>query len=76
MTVTNIVTQNGNTTAGWILSARDLTNHELLIQRHESGDSGIKLDNIMSRINPNRYEFRITVVGPNAVAFRISFNPA
>lgn len=71
MGITGQVTQAGNTTVGWTLSGGDLTRRSLIVQWHEGGNSGFKLDNIVSRINPNRYEFRTTVIGPEPVAFRI-----
>jgi hypothetical protein len=74
MTDSAIVTQNGNTTRIWTLSGSSVSNRLILAQVHESGNSGIKIGNITSRINPNRYEFTVTVVGPDAVAFRIAIS--
>lgn len=73
MPTSNVVTQNGNTTATWVLSGGAVSNRDVLVQVHLVGNSGLKIDNTMSRISPNRYEFRATVVGPNAVAFSVAF---
>lgn len=72
----NQVTQNGNTTQNWVLSGGGISNHDVLAVEldNTTPNTGVTISNIQEFINPNRYSFDITVVGSDAVAFRINNN--
>ncbi len=70
----NQVTQNGNTTQNWVLSGGGVSNHDAIVVEldNTTPNTGVTISNIEGFISPNRYSFDITVVGPDAVAFRIN----
>ena len=74
MASSNQVTQNGNTTQGWVLSGGSVSNHDVIVVQLDNTTpaTAVQISNIRLFINPNRYAFDITVVGPDAVAFRIN----
>ena len=74
MASSNQVTQNGNTTLNWVLSGGGISNHEVVVVEldNTTPNTGVQISNTRVLINPNRYSFDITVVGPDAVAFRIN----
>ena len=67
---TNQVTQNGNTTAGWVISNVGVA--EAVVVRPTSGGSGIKINSVTTRLNPTRYDVSVTVSGAGAMAFKFS----
>lgn len=69
---TNQVTQNGNTTASWIITGSALSNHDAVVVKPESGSSGLRINDITARQSPNRYDVSVTVVGGAAMAFRFA----
>jgi hypothetical protein len=69
---TGQVTQNGNTTTSWTITGSALSNHDAVVVRPESGSSGLRINNIIARRSPNRYDVSVTVVGGSAMAFRFS----
>ncbi len=69
---TGQITQNGNTTASWIITGSALSNHDAVVVKPESGSSGLRINNIIARRSPNSYEVSVTVVGSGAMAYRFS----
>jgi hypothetical protein len=76
------VTQNGNTTLNWTISGggggNAISNNDVMtLQLDNSGtaNTGVQISNIVGFINPNRYSMNVTVVGPDAVAFRFVYTP-
>jgi hypothetical protein len=73
MGTSNQVTQNGNTTVGWAVQGGSISNHDtIVIALDNAGGSGVKLSDLAVWLNPTRYSFSTTVVGPDAVAFRVN----
>ena len=72
MASSNQVTQNGNTTMGWVLSGG--SNHDVVVLQldNTTPNTAVQIQNIRLFINPNRYAFEVRVVGPDAVAFRVN----
>jgi len=68
----NQVTQNGNTTQNWVLSGGGISNHDVIVLQldNTTPNTAVSISNIRTLINPNRYSFLVSVVGPDAVAFR------
>ena len=66
------ITQNGNTTRTWINSGGGITNREVftftLQSTSPANSTGVMVSNVISFINPNRYQCNLTVEGPQAVA--------
>jgi hypothetical protein len=69
---TGQVTQNGNTTASWVISGSALSTHDAVVVRSESGSSGLRINSIIVRINPTSYTVSLSVIGAGAMAFRFS----
>ena len=69
---TGQVTQNGNSTQGWIVSGSALSTHDAVVLKPESGSSGMRIQSTLVRINPTRYELTVSVVGGAAMAFRFA----
>ncbi len=69
---TNQVTQNGNTTATWVITGGALSTHDAIVVRPTSGSSGLRINNIVARINPTSYTVSLSVIGAGAMAFRFS----
>lgn len=74
MASSNQVTQNGNTTQTWVLSGGAVSNHDVVVVQldNTTPNTAVRISNIRVLINPNRYSFDISVIGPDAVAFRIN----
>lgn len=74
MASSNQITQNGNTTQGWVLSGGAVSNHDVVVVQldNTTPNTAVQISNIRLLINPNRYVFNISVLGPDAVAFRIN----
>jgi hypothetical protein len=70
MGFSNQIIQNGNTTLGWVTSGGDTTDHDVIVPKLDNGSSGIRISDVMLSLNPTRYDYNITVVGPEAVAWR------
>ena len=76
-----LVTQNGNTTSSWTLwGYTSLSDHLLIVPGWEGGfGSDIRISNITlskETFNDemiNVYHCDVTVIGPNALAFRIYY---
>ncbi|HEX6028806.1 MAG TPA: hypothetical protein VFY64_07190 [Nitrososphaeraceae archaeon] len=69
---TGPVTQNGNTTAGWIITGGALTNHDAIVTKLEVGSSCVQILSIVQCIGPNRYTVTVRVIGAGAVTFRFA----
>lgn len=69
-----VQTQNGNTSSTSIYSGGNITNHEAWAVRIDSGSSGAIISNIISFINPTRYQITTTVVGAGAISFQLDSN--
>ena len=69
---TGQVTQNGNTTLGWVISGSSLSTHDAVVLEPVSGSSGMRIDSTLVRISPTRYEVTVSVVGSVAMAFRFA----
>jgi hypothetical protein len=65
-------TQNGNTSSTSVYSGGGITNHEAWAVQIDSGSSGAIISNIISFINPTRYQITTTVVGAGAIAFQLN----
>jgi hypothetical protein len=65
------ITQAGNSTLTWINSGGNITNHEVftftLKATHPNNNTGTRVSNVTTLINPNRYLCTLTVAGPQAV---------
>jgi hypothetical protein len=74
MASSNQITQNGNTTQGWVLSGGSVSNHDVVVVQldNTTPNTAVQISDIRVLINPNRYAFSIRVLGPDAVAFRIN----
>jgi hypothetical protein len=74
MASSNQVTQNGNTTLNWVLSGGAVSNHDVVVVQldNTTPNTAVRISNIRGLISPNRYSFDISVLGPDAVAFRIN----
>jgi hypothetical protein len=74
MASSNQVTQNGNTTQNWVLSGSLVSNHDVVVVQldNTTPNTAVRISNIRLFINPNRYSLDISVLGPDAVAFRIN----
>ena len=72
MSSSNQVTQNGNTTLNWVLSG--ISNHEVVVLEldNTTANTSVTISNIRLFINPNRYSFDVSAIGPDAVAFRVN----
>ena len=68
------VTQNGNSTVNWVYSGGGISNHEVVVVQldNTTPNTSVRISNIQVFISPNRYSFDISVIGPDAVAFRIN----
>lgn len=75
------VTQNGNTTLNWIISGggggNAVSNNDVVTLQLDNStpNTGVQISNIVGFISPNRYSMDVTVVGPDAVAFRFVYAP-
>ena len=69
--------QNGNTTQTWVLSGGPVSSHDVIAVQldNTTSNTAVTVSNVRVFINPNRYAFEVTVVGPDAVAFRINNAP-
>jgi hypothetical protein len=67
---TGQVTQNGNTTATWVISGGGLSTHDAVVVGPTSGSSGLRINSIIVRLNPTRYEVNLTVIGAAAASLR------
>ena len=66
------ITQNGNTTLTWTSTGSALSTHDCVVAGLTSNtNSRIKIDSIERGVNPTSYRTKITVIGANAVAFRL-----
>jgi hypothetical protein len=72
MASSNQVTQNGNTMQNWVLSGGSVSNHDVVVLQldNTTANTSVTISNIRLFINPTRYSFDVTVIGPDAVAFR------
>ena len=77
MASSNQATQNGNITQTWQLDGGSTSNHDVVVVQldNTTPNTAVRISNIRVLINPNRYLFDISVVGPDAVAFRINNGP-
>jgi hypothetical protein len=67
----NQVTQNGNSTKTWVTTGSALSTHDcVVVGLTSTTNSRIRIDRIERGVNPTSYRTTITVVGPDAVAFR------
>ena len=73
MASSNQVTQNGNTTQNWTLTTGENNDVVVLQLDNTPGTTGVLISNIVLRINPGRYSFDVSVIGPDAVAFRANW---
>jgi hypothetical protein len=73
----NQATQNGNTTQTWQISGGSTSNHDVLVVQldNTTPSTAARISNVRVLINPNRYLFEISVIGPDAIAFRINSGP-
>jgi hypothetical protein len=66
------ITQNGSTTLTWINSGGGITNREVftftLQNTSPTNNTGTRVSNVTTLINPNRYLCTLTVAGPQAVS--------
>lgn len=69
---TGQVTQNGNTTRGWVISGSALSTHDAIVVRPTSGSSGVRLESVTARLSPTRYSVTTRVIGSGAMAFRFA----
>ena len=69
-----VQTQNGNTSSTSVYSGGNITNHEAWAVQINSGSSGAIISNIISFINPTRYQVTTTVVGAGAISFQLNSN--
>ncbi len=67
-------TLNGNSSGTWTYSGGNITNHEAWAVQINAGSSGAIISNIISFINPTRYQITTTVVGPGAISFNLNSN--
>lgn len=67
---TGQVTQNGNTTATFGITGSALSNHDVVVVGPTAGNSGLRINSVTVRRNPNRYDVSVTVVGAQAMSFR------
>jgi hypothetical protein len=69
---TGQVTQNGNTTAGWVVTGSALTNHDAVVIKPETGSSSVRIESTTVQLNPTRYTMSVRVIGSAAMAFRFA----
>lgn len=67
-------TLNGNTSGTWVYSGGNITNHEAWAVQISAGTSGATISNIISYINPTRYQVTVSVIGPGAISFQLNSN--
>lgn len=71
-------TQNGNATAGWLLSGGNITNHEAfaveLTNTSPNNATGATFSNLVVYVNPTRYAIWITTEGPQAITYYVNSN--
>lgn len=66
------VTQLGNTTTGWQVTGSALSVHDaIVVGLTEPTPSLIRIDQIARGVSPTRYDLSVTVVGSDAVSFRV-----
>lgn len=67
------VTQNGNSVVNWSIGPHSsLSTHDAIVMRPDSGNSGLRIEQITVFRNPTRYSVTVRVVGGSAMAFRFS----
>jgi hypothetical protein len=66
------VTQNGNTTQGWLVSGSALTNHDAVVIKLEAGRSRVGIVFTAVQLSPIRYIMSVRVIGLEAVRFRFA----
>jgi hypothetical protein len=66
-----LLTQNGNTTVTWTTTGSPLSTHDCVVVGLISGNSILRLERVDTALSPTRYGSRVTVVGSQAVAFRL-----
>ena len=69
---TNVVAQNGNSTALWTVSGGGISDHEAIVANSSAGNSGLRIENITVFRNPTRYDITMRVVGAGAMSFAFS----
>jgi hypothetical protein len=70
-----MITQNGNTEVGWIISGGALTNHDVVVTKLlfvSIPSLRIAITRLEQKITPNEYHVRVRVVGPGPVAYRLA----
>ena len=67
------VTQNGNTTVTWGIGPHSsVSNHDCIVMKPESGNSGLRIEQITAYCNPIKYSIAVRVVGSGAMAYRFA----
>ena len=78
MATSQQVTQNGNTSLVWTFSGGGMTNHEVVACQlnvtSPNNTTGALISDVTVFINPTRYNCKITVEGPQAIAFQLNSN--
>ena len=67
-------TLNGNTSGTWVYSGGNITNHEAWAVQISAGTSGAEITEVISFINPTRYQVTTKIIGSGAVSFQLNSN--
>lgn len=69
---TGTVTQNGNTTTGWVITGSALSTHDAVVVKPTAGSSCLRVNSITVCLSPTRYIVSLSVVGGGAMSFQFA----